>query len=171
MNKPRIRRQPGREVQSEPGAYPWDGQFRRGVLVLYDDDASGAVIITFGAPVDSITGLVAQPLAPGAYTATLTAYAGVLGTLTFSNVNGPGPQGTIPYFSFASPGITSIEISTTNDSQGIGSGSDNAGIPEPWAWALMLAGFGGLGVVMGRRGRRAGTASESGLSPVEPNLL
>jgi hypothetical protein len=145
--------------QGEPGPYPWAGQFRQGVLVLYDDDAVGAVTIAFGAPVDSIDGLAAQPLAPGAYAATLTAFAGatVLGTSTYSSVNGPGPQGTIPYFSFASPGITSIEISTTNDSQGIGIGG-GAGIPEPSAWALMVAGFSALGGALRRRGRRAGTA-------------
>ena len=144
--------------QGEPGAYPWDGQFRQGVLVLYDDDAAGAVTITFGAPVDSITGLAAQPLAAGAYTATLTAFDGatVLGSSAYSSVNGPGPQGSIPYFSFFSPDITSIEISTTNDSQGIGLGSDNAGIPEPSAWALMLAGFGGLGAALRRRGEVRG---------------
>lgn len=144
-------------IQGEPGPYPWDGQFRQGVLALYDGDTAGAVTITFGAPVDSITGLAAQPLAAGAYTATLTAFDGttVLGSSSFSSVNGPGPQGSIPYFSFASPGITSIEISTTNDSRGIGIGSDNPGIPEPSAWALMLAGFGGLGVALRRRERRA----------------
>lgn len=146
--------------QGEPGAFSWNGQFRQNVLVLYDDDAAGAVTVTFDSPVDSITGLAAQPLAPGAYTATLTAFDGatVLGTSTYSSINGPGPQGSIPYFSLFSPGITSIEISTTNDSQGIGIGSDNAGIPEPSAWALMLAGFGALGAALRRGGRRARTA-------------
>ena len=145
--------------QGAPDADGWAGDFKKDVLVLYDDGASGAVTIAFTSPVDSITGLAAEPELSGPYTATLTAYHGgaLLGTSTYSGAAGAG-EGTISYFDFSASGITSIVISTTNDAGGIGIGSDNPGIPEPASWALMLLGFGAVGG--GMRARR-----RDGLSP------
>jgi hypothetical protein len=145
-------------TQSASGPFGWSGQFKDQVLVAYDGDAAGAVTITFTSPVDSITGLAAQPFATGAYTATLTAFSGadIVGTSTYSSINQPGPAGSVPYFSVFAPGISSIQISTTNDAEGIGLGSNNPGIPEPASWALTLMGFGGLGgALRARRSMRA----------------
>jgi hypothetical protein len=138
--------------QSPVGPNNWSGIFRSWVLVLSDNGAPGSVAITFDSPVDSITGFAAQPVATGPFVATLQAFDGstLVGTSSYAADNN-GIEGTIPYFSLTAPGITSIVISTTNDSLGIGLGSDNPGIPEPGAWALMLVGFGGLGAALRRR--------------------
>lgn len=151
--------------QGGPAPDGWDGQFRRSVLVLYDDGAPGSVTITFQSPVDGITGLAAQPFATGSYTATLDAYDDgmLVGSDSFTSSNQPGPEGSIPYFDLSVSGITSIVISTTNDGSGFGIGSDNPGIPEPSAWALTALGLGALGAML-RAQRRRAAFQASGIS-------
>ena len=151
---------PGFTVYVEGGG--WMGEFIPKTTLLYDDGSPGAITIGFQSPIDSITGLSAEPELYGAYTATMEVYAGaaLLGSSTYSSVNGPGREGTIPSFDFTHAGITSIVITTTNDASGFAIGG-GAGIPEPAGWALLLTGFAGLGLVSrGRRG--AGRLSGNG---------
>jgi hypothetical protein len=149
----------GFQFLSQGGRSPigWDGQFKPLVLVLYDDGAPGPVTIGFRSPVDGITGLAAQPFATGPYIATIEAFSGgvLIQSDSYASDNQPGPQGSIPYFRLNATGITSIVISTTNDGAGIGIGSDNPGIPEPSAWALMMLGLGAIGALSRRRRRLA----------------
>lgn len=137
--------------------HEWSGEFPHNLILLYDNGAPGAVTISFASPVDSITGLSAEPALPGAYDATMWVYdaGGLVGSSTYSSVNGPGPEGSIPMFAFFHPGITSIVIETSNDGLGFALGG-GAGIPEPAAWTMMLIGFGGLGLLTRRR--RVGNA-------------
>ncbi|MDB5479077.1 MAG: hypothetical protein JWO83_130 [Caulobacteraceae bacterium] len=130
--------------------FDWNGEFKGGVFVLYDGVASGAVTISFDSALSSFTGFAAQPKAFGPYTATLIAYDGStqVGSSVYTSANFGGPEGTIPYFSVFAPAITSVVISTSNDGMGIGLGSDNAGIPEPAAWALMTIGLACLGAAL-----------------------
>ena len=138
----------------------WAGEFANGEVILFDGFGSGAVTITFATAITSIQHLEAQANAFGAYTATLTAFAGAtnLGSVSYNGVNNLGPEGTIPYLDFFGAGITSIVIGTTNDSQGFalgGTGGLNnpppGGVPEPAAWALMISGFGMAGAALRRR--------------------
>lgn len=140
----------GFTVMSE--GHGWNGQFAHDVTLIYDNGIPGAISIGFAEPVDSITGLSAQPALAGAYVATMWVYdaAGLVGSSSYSSVNGPGPEGSIPMFSFAHPGITEIVVETTNDGQGFALGG-GAGIPEPAAWAMMLIGCAGLGLLARRR--------------------
>jgi hypothetical protein len=132
----------------------WSGEFKLDVFVLYDLGTPGDVTITFGSPISSFTGFAAQANAFGPYSAKLLAYDGTteVASSTYDSTNFGGPPGTIPYFAVAAPEITSVVISTTNDGAGIGLGSDNAGIPEPAAWALMTLGLAALGGALRRRG-------------------
>lgn len=135
----------------------WSGEFKLGVFVLYDLGASGAVTITFGSPISSFSGFAAQANAFGPYSAKLLAYNGAteVASSAYDSTNFGGPPGTIPYFSVAAPQITSVVISTTNDSAGIGLGSDNPGIPEPATWTLMTLGLAALGGALRGRARTA----------------
>jgi hypothetical protein len=61
---------------------------------------------------------------------------------------------------FAGAGPTTISFNAVGDGANIDPILDNvavAGVPEPAVWAMMLMGFGGLGVAM-RRARRQGLA-------------
>jgi hypothetical protein len=123
--------------------------------VIYDKGSPGAVTITFGSSIDGIKDLAIQPLAIGAYTATLTAYDGVavVGGQTVQGFNAPGPEGSIAYFYLAAPEITSIVLSSTNDFDGIAIGG-GIGVPEPSAWALMLTGSALAGGALRRKRRQ-----------------
>jgi hypothetical protein len=90
----------------------------------------------------------------------MTAYNGVtvLGTETVSGVSAFAPN-TAPSFNFTSTGqITQIVISSTNDGQGIGL-STVTGVPEVSTWAMLLAGFAGMGFVGYRRNKAATLAA------------
>ena len=144
-------------VEVEGGGFL--GQFAHNTTVIVDNSAPGAVTIAFGSPIDSITNLAVQPIDFGPYTATLTAYDGatIVGSEFYTSFNAPGEEGSIPYFSLAAPGITSITLSSSNDGGGIAIGG-GFGIPEAPAWAMMLSGFGLIGAAV--RNRRLGrTAS------------
>jgi hypothetical protein len=137
----------------------WAGEFVRYTTLIFDDGAAGAVTISFSSPITGITDLAAEPALPGPYTAYLDAYDGavLVGSSSYSGVHAGGPEGTIPGFDVSAPEITSIVISTTNDTDGIAIGG-GLGIPEPGAWALMLVGLGGLGAAL-RAKRQAETPS------------
>ena len=137
----------------------WAGEFANGQLILFDG-GPGAVTINFATAINSIQHLEAQANLVGAYTATLTAFAGLtnLGSVSYNSMNNLGPEGSIPYLDFFGAGITSITISTTNDGAGFAlggtGGRDNAppgGVPEPASWALMISGFGLAGAALRRR--------------------
>lgn len=75
------------------------------------------------------------------------------------NVSGAGGAGTswsqqTVYFTLSAPGTLSFAAVGTSDS--LGGYLENVGlsVPEPEAWALMIAGFGFVGAAMRRRTRR-----------------
>jgi hypothetical protein len=136
-----------------------DSQFPSGTPILYDGNLGvngpGPVTIVFSAPISSITGISAESNNFGNYTATLTAYDGatVLGTSSYwaAGLTTSLP-GTLPSFSFSSPGITSISIDTSTDGTGFVIGSNP--VPEPATWAMLLLGLFALGAAL-RHSRRA----------------
>jgi hypothetical protein len=75
----------------------------------------------------------------------------------FGNVAGPAGNVSVFYKLNLAPGTTFI---TLDDTQGFSNAalySTGGAVPEPGTWALMLLGFGGIGVSMRRR-RRPGLA-------------
>lgn len=144
-------------AQSACPAGDWSGQFVPDAFVLYDNGAPGPVTIGFTSPIHRFSGFTAQPNDLGAYTATLTAYDGAT-QVAQSRISGDNTgldPSTAAYFNVHARSITSVVISVTNDAGGIGIGSDNAGIPEPEIWSLMLAGSALAGAALRRRRRAA----------------
>lgn len=145
-------------------AYSWAGEFAYHETILFNDSGLSPVTINFATPVASLQDVEAQANASGSYTATLKAYNGatLLGTVSYDSYNSPGDptvEGTIPHLDFFG-NITSVQIFTTNDGLGFALGGtggvDNppppeGGVPEPGTWAMMLAGFGGVGGALRRR--------------------
>ena len=85
----------------------------------------------------------------------------VNGTSIF-NVTGAGGGGTswsqqTVYFTLAAPGTLSFAAVGTSDSLGGYLENVQLSVPEPGAWALMIAGFGFVGASMRRRSRRTVT--------------
>ncbi len=126
-----------------------------------------ALNVTFSSPVDNLTFL-----ANGDNSASSSVFvSGVADQGAFSFI-GSGFDGVVQTFTTfdlsAFHGITSISI-TNNDRAGLGydvfsfdtlaqSGAGST-VPEPAAWALMLAGFGLVGSAMRRRNYAAALAS------------
>jgi len=127
----------------------WGTGYNPGTLILFDNFTPGAVTITFATPISSITDIALQTDLFGSFTGTMTAYDGLvpLGSDVISSVSGGG---VIQGFSFSAPDITSLVFTATNDGQGFALG---ASAPEPATWALMLAGFTGLGAMLRTRRR------------------
>lgn len=150
--------------------FTWAGEFFLDEVILFNNGAVSPVDLSFATPITSLTDLQAQSNAPGAFTETLTAYDGSTVVDTDSadwtnGVSGPPGEGTIPTLSVAfAGGITSISISTTNDSEGFALGGiggvNNSGVPEPSTWGVMAIGLAGLSLAW-YRGRRKTTASGS----------
>jgi hypothetical protein len=69
--------------------------------------------------------------------------------------SGPGAIGTVGRFNL--PGAGSINLNA--DHLTVTMRLDNAGVPEPAAWAMMLVGFGGLGAALRRRRAAAAIAA------------
>jgi hypothetical protein len=145
-----------------PAADTWVGEFALDEDVLFNNGASSPVTINFATAITSLSNFQAEPDNGGPFTETLDAFNGT--TLVASDsaawVNGgggPPGEGTIPQLSvdFAG-GITSVTISTTNDSSGFAVGgivSANNTIPEPSTWALAIIGLAGLGFARCRGSR------------------
>lgn len=139
----------------------WTGEFSRGENILYDQSGPGAVTIDFASPVSSILHLEAEANAYGAFTETLSAFNGAsfLGSVSTSAFNyfDTAHEGTLPYLTFSAPVITSIAISTTNDSLGLalggtgGTGNPTSGVPEPATWAMLVSGFALIGASFRRK--------------------
>jgi len=137
----------------------WGGEFATGTCLLFDNRASGAVTIDFATPISSITDLGLEDNYYGGFSATLTAYDGatLLGTDSYSSVSAFSP-GTLPSFTFTSPSITAIVLTSTNDGRGVGIGGTTTSsfpqvdapevdAPEPMTLALFGAGLAGLGAM------------------------
>lgn len=144
----------------------WSGNFSPGDVVLWTNDNSGAVILTFSTAIQGI-GFQIQRNAGGAFTSTLTAFSGAGGTGTnfgSVNVNGTstigGGDNTAPFLGLygSLADIVSVRISMT------GTPSDFAinhatlltsltGVPEPQTY--LLTGFGLVGLGLAWRWRRA----------------
>jgi hypothetical protein len=133
---------------------PFPPQSPPNVLYNYLNDTIG---ITFSTLVDSISGYVT-----GNRAITLSAFNGatLLGSVSTSGANYTGVGTPNALLSLAFPVITSVTFS------GVGGGSNtftlddvtvggtiinNSGVPEPATWAMMLIGFGAIGLATRRR--------------------
>jgi hypothetical protein len=127
-------------------------QFATGDAVLFDLLTPGPVTIDFATAISSISSFAAEPDNLGPYTATLTAYDGVT-LLGVSSYFDSGTPGTIPSFSFSAPAITSIVISTTDDTRGFALGPAGSVTPLPSSWTMMLGGLVLLGFIAHQKSR------------------
>jgi len=142
---------PGSGFQVLEQDVSWAGNFPDNTPVLFDGYGSGPVTFDFTTPISNISKIAIESNLYGAFVATLQAYdsSTLLGSQTVSGVSGYAPN-TAPAFDFSALGITSIVISTTNDSEGFGlggvggTGGYAGSVPEPSTWAMMLLGFAGL---------------------------
>ena len=149
----------------------WAGEFYTNEVILFNNGVTSPVTINFATPLTSLVDLQAQANAYGAFTETLTAYDGAAVIATdlmpwFNGVYGPPGEGTIPKLSvyglLGAADITSVTISTTNDSIGLalgGVGGIENGVPEPSTWAMIIAGFAGLAYAGYRRPARKAAAA------------
>jgi hypothetical protein len=151
---------PGTGFQVLEQDVSWAGNFPNNTPVLFDCYGSGPVTFDFTTPIDNISKIAIESNLYGAFVATLLAYDGttLLGSQTVSGVSGYAPN-TAPAFDFSALGITSVVISTTNDSVGFGLGGVGgtggyAGTPEPSTWVMMLLGFAGLSFAAYRQTKR-----------------
>jgi hypothetical protein len=143
----------------------WLGEFGHGEQLLFDNGASGAVIVQsqYAFQVSSLDGYTSiQANAIGPYVATFTAYlaGNVVGVASYAGDNELGPEGTIPHFdlsAFDGSLLDSWTLSTTNDGLGFAYFYGVESVPEPTTWGLMLVGLGlaGAGLRGGRRQRIA----------------
>ena len=137
------------------------------VCPLNGSHCVATLTVTFASPVDNLSFLangdnnasssvfVSGMSTSGAFSFTGGSFDGVLSTFA-----------TIDLSAFG--GITSIAV-TNNDPAGLGydffsfdalsEGGSGSTVPEPAAWALMLAGFGLVGSAMRRRGPALAVAS------------
>ena len=126
----------------------WAGEFNAGTPLLYV--GTGQMVFFFDHSIDGLTGLSAQANLTGDYTA--TAVGSLLGVpvvfSTYDSTNNLGPEGSIPHFTLGGP-LDGLTVTTTN--QGAGFAVGTAAVPEPAAWALMIAGFGLVGTALRRR--------------------
>jgi hypothetical protein len=151
---------PGSGFQVLEQDVSWAGNFPNNTPVLFDGYGSGPVTFDFTTPIDNISKIAIESNEYGPFVATLLAYDGttLLGSQTVSGVSGYAPN-TAPAFDFSALGITSVVISTTNDSVGFGLGGVGgtggyAGTPEPSTWVMMLLGFAGLSFAAYRQTKR-----------------
>jgi hypothetical protein len=159
---------PGTGFQVLEQDVSWAGNFPNNTPVLFDGYGSGPVTFDFTTPIDNISKIAIESNEYGPFVATLLAYDGttLLGSQTVSGVSGYAPN-TAPAFDFSALGITSVVISTTNDSVGFGLGGVGgtggyAGTPEPSTWVMMLLGFAGLSFAAYRQTKRKdGVASSA----------
>ena len=136
------------------------GDFPAGTPTLFSI-APGQIVIYFNTPISALGTLYVSPDAYESYIATMTAYdnvGNVIGSVSYSDVTAFTP-GTNPGFEILGAGIDHVTLYTNDAKRGFNVGGESnpvvAGVPEPATWALMLMGFGGLGVALRAKGRRA----------------
>ena len=144
----------------------WLGNFPDNTPVLWNNSGPGSVTFDFNTPITSISKIAIESNYYGAFVGTLDAYDGstLVGSESVDGVSAYAPN-TAPAFDVSAPVITSIVISTTNDGVGFGLGGvggtggyNGSGVPEPAAWAMMLAGFFGIGAATRANRRKAAVA-------------
>jgi hypothetical protein len=120
----------------------------------------GLITIAFAAPITTFA-IGAESTLQGAFTETMTAYdpSGVLLGSVSHHVIDEGVAGTWTPMTLSFSDIGVVEIGVSNDSLGFAIAGVGAGaVPEPATWAMMLAGFAGLGAVGYRAGRSRASA-------------
>lgn len=141
----------------------WAGEFYKDEVILYSEPP-GPVTILFSTPIFDLSNLQAQANNPGAFTETLTAFNGTTQVAIdtanwYNSVEDPSyGEGTIPQLNVAwAGGITSVQISTTNDDGGFALGgvggvnNNPQNVPEPAGMAVIMLGL--LGLAAARYGR------------------
>lgn len=149
----------GGQMQRRDQDNGWSGSFAAGTQLLWNQDSVGAIIINFLTPVAAAGSLIQSDFY-GDFVATATTNDGS----TFS-VNGTATDcacGSNPFLGVTSDSanITSIRF-TESDGNGTNDFAigplqligNVAGVPEPATWAMMLIGFGAIGLAV-RRGRK-----------------
>ena len=130
----------------------WLGTFTTGVPVLWDGLASGDDEIDFASPISSLT-LAAEADLYGTFNEYMFSYdssSNLLDHPAVFDLTSEYAPGTAVSFTTTAAGISVIDVGTSNDSDGFGLGG-GALVPEPSTWAMMLAGFAGLGFLAYRK--------------------
>jgi hypothetical protein len=153
----------GGQMQRLDQGSGWAGSFANGTQLLYNN-LTGALTIDFLTPVFSAGALI-QANYYGDFTATVTTNDGSSFSVN-GNSNGCGCNSN-PFLGVFSDSadITSISFTTSNslDTNDFAIGplelNGVPGVPEPATWAMMIIGFGAIGLSMRSR-RRAATATQ-----------
>jgi PEP-CTERM motif len=133
----------------------WDGSFGLGEQLLWNE-GDGTITITFGTPV-SAAGAQIQSDSFGDFIARITLNDGSF--FTIGGTSAPTGADTNPFIGAISDSanIASISFSMPTNGPSFAISSllliDGPSVPEPATWALMLLGFGTMGLAI-RRGRK-----------------
>jgi len=139
----------------------WNGSFGAGEQLLFHQ-GSGVLTFSFATPVMA-AGAQIQSNTFGAFIARLTTSDGSF--FDIAGTSGSGGGDTNPFLGVMSDtaNITSISFNLQTNNSGFAISQLNTigrqqapAVPEPGTWAMMLLGFGGMGVAM--RKRRTGIA-------------
>jgi hypothetical protein len=138
----------------------WNGSFGPGEQLLWNQ-GDGTITITFGSPV-SAAGAQIQNDFFGDFIARITLNDG--SSFTIGGTSAPTGADTNPFLGAISDSANIVSIAFSMPTNGPSFAISSlllidgpSGVPEPATWAMMLLGFGAMGLAI-RRGRKSGTS-------------